>query len=316
MDAVPGLVRRPLEAADAPAVLALVVAQDREFSGEAMTELEDILAEWQVPAFDLARDSISLWQGDQLVASAELGPRGRLEVVVATGWREQGLADGLLDELEDRARHRRLPAVNQFVSGSDTAGLALLRQRGYQLHHTSWILRLDPDVPIAGRRLPEGYRVRPFREEDARAAFTVVSEAFGEWETGLRRSFADWEAETLRRPGLDLASSRVATVEEEVVGCCIVVDSAEEAWVSHLATARPHRGRGVAQQLLAEAYTAARQRGLPVGGLSTDTRTGALDLYLRLGMRVRHTFHNWSLDLTGAAAGADPSGLAPEGAHR
>ena len=40
-------------------------------------------------------------------------------------------------------------------------------------------------------------------------------------------------------------------------------------------------------------------RGLSAGGLSTDTRTGALDLYLRLGMRVLHTVHNWSRDLRG-----------------
>ena len=45
----------------------------------------------------------------------------------------------------------------------------------------------------------------------------------------------------------------------------------------------------MAQQLLADAYAAARARGLPHAGLSTDTRTGALDLYLRLGMRVLFT---------------------------
>ena len=77
-----------------------------------------------------------------------------------------------------------------------------------------------------------------------------------------------------------------------MIGACIVFDSADEAWVAQLAVAKPHRGRGVAQQLLADTYAAARARGIPHAGLSTDTRTGALDLYLRLGMRVLFSLNN------------------------
>ena len=76
--------------------------------------------------------------------------------------------------------------------------------------------------------------------------------------------------------------------------------------MSQLATRRTHRGRGVAQRLLAETFAAARERGLPQGGLSTDTRTGALDLYLRLGMEVRHTVDCWTLDLDRATDGPPP----------
>ena len=44
---------------------------------------------------------------------------------------------------------------------------------------------------------------------------------------------------------------------------------------------------------------AARARGLPYAGLSTDTRTSALDLYRRLGMRVLFTLDNYNLALDG-----------------
>ncbi len=50
-------------------------------------------------------------------------------------------------------------------------------------------------------------------------------------------------------------------------------------------------------ELLAETFPAARDRGLTEGGLSTDTRTGALGLYQRLGMEVQHTIDCWTLDL-------------------
>ena len=55
----------------------------------------------------------------------------------------------------------------------------------------------------------------------------------------------------------------MATFDGAVIGAATVFDSADEAWVAQLAVAKPHRGRGVAQQLLAETYAAARARGIP-----------------------------------------------------
>ena len=296
--------RRLLVDADAPAVLALVHDYDRAFYGEPLADLADLLAEWQAPGFDLARDSLAYEDGDGLAAVGLLDPRGLVDVSTRGRWRGLGVEGLLLDELEARARARGLAETNAFVADGDAAGAERLQGRGYRLHHTSWILQLDPGAPVATRTLPAGYAVRPFRPEDAEAAFAVVSAAFGEWQTGPPRTFEDWTAEVLRRPGVDPSAFRVATYQGEVVGTCVVFDGEDEAWVSQLATAREHRGRGVAQQLLAESYAAARQRGLLKGGLSTDTRTGALDLYQRLGMRVLHTVHNWSLDLTAPAGPA------------
>ncbi len=293
------LVRRPLVPADVTAFLGLVNAHDLACFGEPMVDLEDLQAEWQAPGLDLTTGSLAVWAADRLVAAATLDPRGRIEAYVAATHQGEGLEDELLDAMESEAGRRGLATVDTFVPDRDEVRAARLQDRGYALHHTSWILQLDPGAPVAGRVLPPGYAVRPFRPEDAEEAFAVVAEAFGEWMTGPARTFAAWEATVLRRPGVDPGTFRVATLDGRLVGVCVVFDGAEEAWVSQLAVHRDHRGRGVAQQLLAETYAAARARGLGAGGLSTDTRTGALDLYLRLGMRVRHTMHNWSRDLRG-----------------
>ena len=297
MGVAENLIRHPLVPTDVAAVLALVNAYDVAHFGEPMVDLQDLQAEWQTPGHDLSTGSLGVWDGDRLVAAATLDRRGRVEVFVAAAYQGAGLEDELFDAMEGEARRRDLPAVDVFVADRDTAGAARVRDRGYALHHTSWILQLAPDTPIAGRALPAGYAVRPFRFEDAEEAFAVVAEAFGEWMTGPPRTFADWDAAVLRRPGVDTSAFRVATFADRLVGVCVVFDGADEAWVSQLAVNREHRGRGVAQQLLAQAYGAARERGLAAGGLSTDTRTGALELYLRLGMRVLHTVHNWSRDL-------------------
>jgi mycothiol synthase len=81
------------------------------------------------------------------------------------------------------------------------------------------------------------------------------------------------------------------------VGACVVHDSETTAWVHQLAVREDHRGHGIGQELLARAFEAGRARGLPVVELSTDTRTGALGLYERLGMRIVVEFTSWRKEL-------------------
>ena len=246
---------------------------------------------WRPTAGRIAR------RGGVLVAAGFLTDRNRIEAQFADHWEGSDLKERLVDFAEARARERRMDFVEQFLAADDDAGARWLAGRGYQLHHTAWILTLGPQTPIAGRALPPGYAVRPFSMTDAEALHRVILAAFGEWDDGPAQSFAVWRAATLDRANVDPSAFRVATYHGQVIGGCTVFDSAGEAWVSHLAVDQAHRRRGVAQQLLADAYAAARARGVPDAGLSTDTRTGALDLYLRLGMRVKFTLDNWRLAL-------------------
>ena len=292
------VVAGPLSLDDIPDLLALFHRYDRVYFGEPLMDADDLEAELAAPDLDLAADTLGLRTPDgALVAGGFLTPRGHLEAQFAEGWDSPELLSRLVDFGENRGRQRELDVVFQFLAEADTEGAAWLLDRGYRHGYTAWIMRLDPTTPIAGRELPAGYAVRPFTLADAEAVYNVVLDAFGEWESSPQRSFADWRAHILDRPHVDPSAFRVATHEGEVVGAAIVFDSADEAWVAQLAVAKPHRGRGVAQQLLAETYAAARARGIPHAGLSTDTRTGALDLYRRLGMRVLFTLKNYELPL-------------------
>jgi mycothiol synthase len=288
----------PLTLDEVPQLLELFHTYDRRFFGEPLMDSDDLESDLRAPDFDLATDSLGFRTAEStLVAGGFLTERGHVEAQFAEGWDHPELRERLVGFAESRARQRGLDSVFRFVADTDTESAGWLADRGYRLSHTAWILRLDPETPIAGRTLPPGYAVRPFQLADAEAAFAVVNEAFAEWDDGPERSLASWRAHTLDRPGADPSAFRVATHLGEVIGTCIVFDSRDEAWVSYLAVARPHRGKGVAQQMLADAYAAARDRGIPHAGLSTDTRTGALDLYLRLGMRVLFTLDNWNRPL-------------------
>jgi mycothiol synthase len=288
----------PLTLDDIPELLGLFHRYDRRYFGEPLMDADDLESDLAAPDLDLAADTLGLrTRSDALVAGGFVTPRGQLEAQFAEGWDRPELMTRLVDFGENRARRRGLRAVFMFLADADTQGADWLRGRGYRLAYTAWILRLDPDTPIQERELPAGYAVRPFTLDDAEATFAVIRDAFGEWDTAPERSFASWRAHTLNRPNVDPSAFRVATYDGEVVGASIVFDSADEAWVAQLAVAKPHRGRGVAQQLLADTYAAARGRGVPYAGLSTDTRTGALDLYRRLGMRVLFSLNNYNLAL-------------------
>ena len=290
----------PITLDDATRLLELFHTYDRRFFGEPLMDADDLASDLQSPDFDLAMDSLGFrTPGSSLVAAGFVTERGYIEAQFAEGWDHPELRTRLVEFGESRARQRGLQSVSRFVADTDTEGAAWLAKRGYRLSYTAWILRLDPETPIRGRTPPPGYAVRPFEPADVEASFAVIKSAFGEWETGPERSLAGWRADTLDRPTVDPSTFRVATYRGEVIGTCIVFDSRDEAWVSYLAVAKEHRHQGVAQQMLADAYAAARARGIPQAGLSTDSRTGALDLYLRLGMRVLFTLNNWNRSLGG-----------------
>ena len=72
---------------------------------------------------------------------------------------------------------------------------------------------------------------------------------------------------------------------------------ADEIWVDKLAVAATHRHRGIARALLGTAFRRSSASGYDHTALSTDSRTGALTLYERVGMHVTRSFTHWAIDL-------------------
>ena len=70
------------------------------------------------------------------------------------------------------------------------------------------------------------------------------------------------------------------------------------AYVAKLAVRADQRRRGIARALLADSFAAAGKHGAYRSELSTDSRTGALDLYLKLGMEVTSTWVNLGVTLS------------------
>ena len=154
------------------------------------------------------------------------------------------------------------------------------------------MLQLPEGREIEPQPLPEGYSIRTAETEDDRRALHAVKEdAFLEWSERDREAFEDFEAQTRGRPGFEPWNLRMAVDPTGAcVGACYLQLSETTGFVSQLATRKDQRGKGVARALLVDAFANAREHGATISELSTDSRTGALGLYEKVGMVVTS---NW-----------------------
>ena len=297
-----GLTTRPLERTDATAVFELIAAQEKHDTGTVQIEEADIVADWAKPSHDLAARSVGVFEGERLVAYAELMGADRADAAVHPDRRGRGIGTWIAAWLRDLGGRVGSSVVGMPVP-EGSAGDRLLAALGYRVRWTSWILQLPEGTEVPPRPLPEGYAVREATADDLRSAHDVLEDAFLEWSDRDREPFEDFRAALLERPGFEPWNLRVVTdAGGEVVAVAVVLLGEDQgagqfAYVDRLATRRDQRNRGLAQALLADAFAAGRTHGATVFELSTDSRTGALGLYERVGMVTTSVWVNRAVDL-------------------
>ena len=294
-----GLTTRPLEKTDAHAVFVLMAAQEQEDIGEVAIEEADIVSDWAKPSHDLGARSIGVWDGDTLVAYAELMGADRADTSVHPSHRGRGIGTWLAHWLQDLGRRVGSSVIGMPVP-QGSPGDRLLEELGFEVRWTSWVLKLPEGATNPDRELPEGYVVRTAGPDDLRAAHDVLEDAFLEWSVREREPFEDFAAATSGRPGFEPWNLRVAVDPEgTIVGVSLVLvsDNGTTGYVDRLAVRRDQRNRGLAQALLVDSFAQARARGTSTSELSTDSRTGALGLYERVGMVPTSVWVNRAVDL-------------------
>jgi mycothiol synthase len=303
MDLPEGLTARPYTAADLDAVFAVAAAQQQHDIGRVDIERADFEADWGRPSFDFATMTMAVRDGDTMVAFGELIGAGRGEAAVHPSYRRRGIGTALARWMEQAAREKGYVAVGGPVpQGSD--GDRLLEELGYEVRWTSWVLQVPEGAAIPHREVPEGYAIRAAEESELEAVWTVIEDAFLEWSVRDREPFEDFRAQVVGRPGHEPWMLRVVTDPSgAVVGTAVLVMAEDEegrvveAYVERLAVRRDQRGQGLAQALLVDAFEQGRRHGAPRSGLSTDSRTGALSLYEKVGMVVTDTWVNRGIAL-------------------
>ncbi|MEU6553899.1 GNAT family N-acetyltransferase [Streptomyces sp. NPDC046915] len=296
----PGYRAGPATADDISAIHRLVSACERELYGRWQTDTGAVAAVLARPGLAPQLDTLLIHdQAGQLAARAWVDRRS--EVDVHPRHRGRGLGTVLLDWAEARARQAGSEQIVQTVPDDDTDAVALLRSRGYSPMVTEWLLEFAmPDEPAVPEP-PAGITVRPFLSGDEHAAHQLVEDAFDEWQQ-RRKSYQEWAQHTVERPTFAPAMSALAFNGTQLVGAALSLDLPEtgEGYIEEVAVHRDHRNRGIARLLLRHVFRAFHRQGRRTCTLATHSDTGALALYQRVGMTVRHssTVHRKSLRTT------------------
>lgn len=306
-----GLTTRPARQDDLHAVTELLRGSELVDRGEAEITPEDVASVWSMPDFDLDKESNMIFDDDRLVGYGEVY-QWRAEATVHPDARDRGIGTGLVAWTEQATLARRSASeearIGQTIIDSNHTAIELLKRNGYTRRHTSWALRMPTEVEIEDQPLPVGYAIRPFGEKDERQVFQVVEDAFNEWPNRAPSTFEKWQSWVTLRDDFDPSLVFVVIYEGKVVGAAVGLSYPDEGWVHQLAVQRDHRRKGLAKALLKTTFDQMRTLGFPEVGLSTDSRTGALDLYLDLGMEVRESYTHYSKLLRPAAIAQEADG--------
>ena len=291
-----GFTSRPVTFDDLEAVLALARACEAHDAGVADLDREDLVADWSRPVMDLATMTLAVFEDDDMVAEAEV-VRHRGDVSILPQHRGRGIGTAMLPWVEEAARAQG-SYCRQVVNDGATDAAAFLLSHGYEGAFTSWILGIPLDDDLVPPVLADGIAFRDYHPGvDDEETHRLVEDAFSEWALRDPTSFEDWAAVTIRRESFEPWHMILAADEAtgELVGTAYLIDyeGLEEGWIQQLATKATHRHRGVARALLHRAFELFRDRGKTVAELNTDSRTGALGLYEKVGMTVRSSYTNY-----------------------
>ena len=179
---------------------ALITAEELHDVGTVDVDLDDVVSEWQRPSYDVATSSLGVFDGDRLVAYADLVHADFGYTGVLPAERGRGIGTALADWLEALARSRGAELIsNQVPQGG--AAYRLLVARGYRERWTAWDLELPEGAEIAAQPLPDGYAIREARPRRARG---LLRGHRGRLQRVARPRLAGG----LRRDGLGTARSR------------------------------------------------------------------------------------------------------------
>jgi mycothiol synthase len=295
LDLPEGLTSRVLTVDDAQAVFEVAAAQEQADLGKVEIELADIVSDWSRPSWDVATHTIGVFDGDHLVGYGEITGHDRGDAAVHPDYRGRGIGTSIAGWMQQAARSHGSEGYGSPVP-QGSPGDRLLEKLGYRHRWTSWVLSLPEGARIEERDLPEGYEIRTARPEEYPELHDVKEDAFLEWSVREREPYDDFHAAVVGRPGFEPWNARIVTdADGRIAGVAIVLmvtGPPPEAYIDVLAVRRDQRRRGLAQALLVDAFAQGREHGASRSALSTDSRTGALALYEKVGMVVGDVWVN------------------------
>ncbi|MEE1621483.1 GNAT family N-acetyltransferase [Zafaria sp. Z1313] len=276
---------------------------------EEFYEPEDLAEELEEPGVDPARDTWAVREDGRLVAFGQVRisdalrdgfAKAHLGGGVHPEHRRRGIGRALMERLEDRARelggerHAGHPLLLDVWAGRPESGAARMASvRGYEPARYFQ----DMKVELGGWEVPAGAAPCPgvvFDPAHAEGIRRAHNEAFADHWGSSARSPEKWAAQLKARSFRPAYSRTVLSDDpgldpEEAVDAYVLSGQwvPKELYVSLVGTRRRARGRGHAAALLTDVVRQAKEDGYASVelGVDSDSPTGAVGLYERVGFR-------------------------------
>ena len=278
---------RPLADEDAPAVAALICAEEERLYGRpGRATGADILM------FLRQTKEAWVWEEDgRIVASASYGMYGdaaNTRGVVADKGR--GLGTEILERGEAFARAAGATKILTGAPEPDAAARALFESRGYREARRFYEMEIELTEAPSEPTLPAGLVVDEMRDDEYEDFYEALNESFAEHWEWHPEPFEEW---IKRRQGQHRDEHGpvwfVVRDGDELAGVTRNdADVAGGGYVGAIGVRPAWRGKGIAKALLYRSFAEFWRRGTTRVTLDVDTQneTGAVKLYERVGMHV------------------------------
>lgn len=277
---------------------------------------EDLREELEAHDVEPERDTFALWDAERMIAfgqvfvSEALDADGRVRCTLMGGvhadWRGRGIGRTLMDRLEARASEasaERHPGVPHFLraSGGRTGSSAqrMLEQRGYEIvrYFNALTRRIEPGETVASvlgsDAVPGGVVLRAPSPDDEQATLDAHNLAFVDHWGSIPPSAETWHERWTSRSARGEVSTIAIAPDAAVLAYVLCAEWVErELYVMLVGTVPSARGRGVASAALARTIAAASESGAYDKielDVDSESLTGAVRLYERLGFVLKHT---------------------------
>jgi mycothiol synthase len=304
---------------DAGAVAEITNLTAVRWSGEPLTDADEVRAEWTDPERDLAATTRVVETSDgTIVGSLQAFARPPLTEIFTVvechpDHAGRGINETLVELAEEFATDLSAgaPAGKRTVCHVPTwcgeAPLqAVLEARGFEKVRTFWVMITDFDEPPAAAVWPAGVTVRAFDlQRDVRALYDARVEVFKDhWGEG-ESTYESWKHRRIDAAGerYDPSLWFVAMAGDEIVGFSLceprMVSDPASGYVAIFGVRRAWRRQGIAKALLLHSFAAFWERGLRRVSLHVDagSLTGATRVYASVGMREHPKFEIWEREL-------------------
>ena len=281
---------------DRDAVLALGVAEETAWFGEAEVSAEEV-GEWVDDEGGMAPGVVALDDAGRVSGFASPGRHEAL--FLADPARTDAAADELLPWLlEQRDR------VELMTFASDGARVAAFERHGLNHRRSSFsLVRPDSAGPLPAGAVPAGIDVAPYRlgaADEAVHRLIYVDAAWASVPGHAERDLRAWR-EMAGRAATTLLARRGGRPAGWVAGRLL---ASGRGWVDTLAVARSERRRGLGRALLLRALSDLQRAGARGLGLDVEAENeGALGLYRSVGLEVEREWRTYAVTAASRTSG-------------